>query len=283
VSETKQKIEWPPSASNVVDWPAASAPRRPQLSIESIAKVYPTADGPIAAIGDFSLSVAEGEFVTIVGPSGCGKSTLLRMVLGIVAPTSGRLLLRGIVIEGPQPGVGMVFQSPVLMRWRTVLENVLLPIEILGKARREYDAKALDLLKLVGLAGFENRFPRELSGGMQQRVAICRALIHEPDLLLMDEPFGALDALTRELMAAELLRLWALRRKTVLFVTHDINEAVFLGDRVVAMTPRPGCLALMEEIALPRPRSARTKSSPEFAAHVLRLRSILGLVPEGGS
>jgi NitT/TauT family transport system ATP-binding protein len=251
-----------------------------QVSIENLTKTYATDGEPVVAIAELSLSIAEGEFVTIVGPSGCGKSTLLRMVLGIVPPTQGRILLRGIPITGPQPGVGMVFQSPVLMRWRTVLANVLLPIEILGKPIREYRQHARNLIELVGLGEFENRYPRELSGGMQQRVAICRALIHDPSLLLMDEPFGALDALTREQMSSELLRIWAERRKTVLFVTHDIEEAVFLADRVIAMTPRPGRLSLIEDVRLSRPRSARMKSSPEFIGHVQRLRAALGLLQE---
>jgi NitT/TauT family transport system ATP-binding protein len=174
----------------------------------------------------------------------------------------------------------MVFQTPVLMRWRSVLKNVLLPIEILGRPVREYERQARDLITLVGLGGFEERYPGELSGGMQQRAAICRALIHDPSLLLMDEPFGALDALTREQMGTELLRIWAERQKTVLFVTHDIDEAVFLADRVIVMTPRPGRVALDEQITLPRPRSVRLKSSPAFAAHVMRIRAVLGLLPD---
>ena len=254
-----------------------------QLSIEGLSKCYDSTDGVVRALDDFSLSVASGEFITIVGPSGCGKSTLLRIILGIVAPTEGRILLRGEPINGPQPGIGMVFQLPVLMEWRTVLENVLLPIEILRKRVREHETKARDLLKLVHLDGFANCYPRELSGGMQQRVAICRALIHDPELLLMDEPFGALDALTREQMASELLRIWAEQRKTVLFVTHDIDEAVFLGDRVIALTPRPGRVALLDEIRLKRPRSVRIKSTPEFAAQVLRVRAVLGLLPDDES
>jgi NitT/TauT family transport system ATP-binding protein len=256
----------------------SAAATRGQVHIEHLVKTFVTDDGPLPAIADMSLSIEEGEFVTIVGPSGCGKSTLLRIVLGIVPPTQGTILLRGMPIDGPQPGIGMVFQSPVLMRWRTVLENVLLPIEIIGHSLREYRQRALDLIDLVGLKGFENRYPRELSGGMQQRVAICRALIHDPSLLLMDEPFGALDALTREQMSFELLRIWAGRRKTVLFVTHDIEEAVFLADRVIAMTPRPGRLSIIEDVRLPRPRTGRMRSSPEFVGHVQRLRSALGLL-----
>ena len=252
----------------------------PQVSLENLGKVYAASGGSTLALTEVSFSIAEGEFVTIVGPSGCGKSTLLRIVLGIVPPTQGTVRLWGTPVAGPQPGVGMVFQAPVLMRWRTVLSNVLLPIEILGKPVREHERRAHDLIELVGLGGFENHYPRELSGGMQQRVAICRALIHDPSLLLMDEPFGALDALTREQMGSELLRIWAERRKTVLFVTHDIHEAVFLADRVIVMTPRPGRVALVDDISLPRPRSVRMKTSPEFAAHVLRVRSVLGLLPE---
>jgi NitT/TauT family transport system ATP-binding protein len=252
----------------------------PQVSLEAVTKTYDTAGEPIAALADVSFAVGEGEFVAIVGPSGCGKSTLLRIVLGIAPVTRGQVRLRGTPIAGPQPDVGMVFQSPVLMRWRSVLRNVLLPIEILGRPPREHERRARDLLELVGLGGFEQRYPGELSGGMQQRAAICRALIHDPSLLLMDEPFGALDALTREQMGSELLRIWAERQKTVLFVTHDIDEAVFLADRVVVMTPRPGRVALDEPIGLPRPRSLRAKASPAFAAHVMRIRAVLGLLPD---
>ena len=251
----------------------------PQVSLEGVTKVYPTADEPILALADISFSVGEGEFVAIVGPSGCGKSTILRIVLGIAPLSRGQVLFRAQPIAGPQPDVGMVFQTPVLMRWRSVLRNVLLPIEILRRPIQAYERQARDLLNLVGLGGFEERYPGELSGGMQQRAAICRALIHDPSLLLMDEPFGALDALTREQMGSELLRIWAERQKTVLFVTHDIDEAVFLADRVIVMTPRPGRVALDERITLPRPRSVRVKSSPAFAAHVMRIRSVLGLLP----
>jgi NitT/TauT family transport system ATP-binding protein len=255
-------------------------PLVPQVSLEEVTKTYATTGEPILALTDVSFSVGDGEFVAIVGPSGCGKSTLLRIVLGIAPLTRGRVMLRGRQIAGPQPDVGMVFQTPVLMRWRSVLRNVLLPIEILGRSVHEYERKARDLIKLVGLGGFEERYPGELSGGMQQRAAICRALIHDPSLLLMDEPFGALDALTREQMGSELLRIWAERQKTVLFVTHDIDEAVFLADRVIVMTPRPGRVALDERITLPRPRSVRAKSFPEFATHVLRIRTVLGLLPD---
>jgi NitT/TauT family transport system ATP-binding protein len=251
----------------------------PQVSLESVTKVYDASGAPIPALADVSFAVGEREFVAIVGPSGCGKSTLLRIVLGIAPPTRGQILLRGQPIAGPQPDVGMVFQTPVLMRWRSVLRNVLLPIEILRRPIRDYERQARDLIHLVGLDGFEDRYPGELSGGMQQRAAICRALIHDPSLLLMDEPFGALDALTREQMGSELLRIWAERQKTVLFVTHDIDEAVFLADRVIVMTPRPGRVALDERIALPRPRTARARASPAFAAHVLRIRTLLGLLP----
>jgi NitT/TauT family transport system ATP-binding protein len=248
------------------------------LQMRSVTKTYTRGSDSILALSEFSLTVKDREFITIVGPSGCGKSSLLRMILGTLKPTSGDILVRGAAVEGPHAGVGMVFQSPVLMQWRSVLQNVLLPIEIAGRVGAADVERARGLIKLVGLAGFEDRHPRQLSGGMQQRVSICRALVTDPSLLLMDEPFGALDALTREQMCFELLQLWSDRPKTVLFVTHDIDEAVFLADRVVAMTPRPGKLASIETIDLPRPRSDRIKASPEFAAHVLNIRSALGVL-----
>jgi NitT/TauT family transport system ATP-binding protein len=246
------------------------------IRIDSVSKVYFTRAGePIPALERISLDVAENEFVVLVGQSGCGKSTLLKMVSGILPVTSGTIHVHGTPVDGPREDVGIVFQAPVLLNWRDVLRNVLLPIEILRRDDRQYRPAALDLLRLVGLAGFENKHPRELSGGMQQRVAICRALIHDPTLLLMDEPFGALDALTREEMSVELLRIWEQRRKTILFVTHSITEAVILADRVVVMSPRPGRIARIIEVKLPRPRSMAMEATPEYRQHADEIRELI--------
>jgi NitT/TauT family transport system ATP-binding protein len=211
----------------------------------------------------------------VVGPSGCGKSTLLKIVAGLYPPTSGEVLLNGAVVRGPHREVGLVFQGPALMKWRTVLGNVMLQAEVRGLPLAEYRARATDLLRLVGLAGFEDAYPFQLSGGMQQRAAICRALLHDPPLLVMDEPFGALDALTREQMNLELMNLWATRRKTVLFVTHSIPEAVFLSDRILVMSARPGRILEEIEVPLPRPRTVETMASAEFGRLASRIRRLL--------
>ncbi len=244
------------------------------IAIEGVTKVFPTLAGEATlALQDVQLSVAENEFVTLVGPSGCGKSTLLKLVAGVLSPTRGRVVLRGRPLTGPTPEVGMVFQSPVLMPWRTVLDNVLFPIEMLRLPVVRYRDEARRLIALAGLEGFERAYPRELSGGMQQRVSICRALVYDPPLLLMDEPFGALDALTREEMGMALLAVWQARRKTVVFVTHSIAEAVLLADRVVVMTARPGRVAGVTRVDLPRPRTLDMEFLPEFGAHAAAIRA----------
>src|SRR5262249_33651013 len=201
---------------------------------------YESRSGAVSALEGIDFTVADGEFVSIVGPSGCGKSTLLKILAGLLPRSGGDASLRGTPIARPRRDIGVVFQSPVLFPWRTVLDSVLLPVDAQALGRSRYDSVARELLTLVGLEGFENRYPWELSGGMQQRVAIVRALINDPVMLLMDEPFGALDAMTRESMNLELQRIWLTRRKTVLFITHSISEAVFLADRVLVMTARPG-------------------------------------------
>jgi len=228
---------------------------------------------------DIDLTIGDGEFVAIVGPSGCGKSTLLKILAGLL-PAAGTAMLNGTAIAGPRRDIGMVFQSPVLFPWRTVIDNALLPVDVqqLGRDRMVERAKAL--ISLVGLSGFERRYPWELSGGMQQRVALVRALIHDPALLLMDEPFGALDALTRESMNVELQRIWLDRRKTVVFVTHSTSEAVFLADRVMVMTARPGRIGDMLKIDLPRPRTLDVMTTEAFGTYVRRIRS--GLNAGGG-
>jgi NitT/TauT family transport system ATP-binding protein len=248
------------------------------VAIESVTKAFPTLAGDTTvALDDVSFAIAADEFVTVVGPSGCGKSTLLKLIAGVVEPTRGRVLVRGRPRAGPRRDVGMVFQSPVLMPWRTVLDNVLFPIEMLRLPVREYRAEAQRLLDLVGLSGFERSYPRELSGGMQQRVSICRALIYDPQLLLMDEPFGALDALTREEIGLQLLRVWQERRKTVVFVTHSIPEAILLADRVIVLAARPGRVVRTIEVKLPRPRALAMEAWDEFGGYAAAIRE--GIAP----
>ncbi|OQW53273.1 ABC transporter ATP-binding protein [Candidatus Raskinella chloraquaticus] len=232
-------------------------------------------DQPVVALDKITFDVADGEFLAVVGPSGCGKSTLLKVLAGLLAPTAGHVSLRGEVVSRPRRDIGVVFQSPVLFPWRSVMENALLPADVIGLTGPAITSRTQALLNLVGLAGFEKRYPRELSGGMQQRVGIVRALVHNPSVLLMDEPFGALDALTREIMNRELQRIWLEERKTVLFITHSIAEAVYLADRVLVMTPRPGRVALEVRVDFPRPRPLSVVNTKEFGAHVARIRDVL--------
>ena len=245
----------------------------PLVRIGALEKIYATREGTdVHALSDINLDIRPGEFVTVVGPSGCGKSTLLKILAGILHRTSGVVTLSGESIDGPSRDVGVVFQAPVLLPWRNILQNVMVPVEIQGRDRTAYEARARAYLDLVGLSGFETKYPSELSGGMQQRVGICRALVHDPSFLLMDEPFGALDAMTRETMNQELLRIWAESKKTVLLVTHSIPEAVYLADRVVVMTPRPGRIAETIDVDMPRPRRLEMFNTPEFGAYVSRIR-----------
>jgi NitT/TauT family transport system ATP-binding protein len=221
------------------------------------------------------LTIKTNEFVTLVGPSGCGKSTLLKIINALTKPSRGAVLFNGRPHLNPSRDVGVVFQEPVLLPWRSVVDNVLLPAEILGLDSRLARSRAMDLLALVGLTGFEQRYPKELSGGMQQRAAICRSLVHDPSILLMDEPFAALDAMTREDLGFELLRIWDLHKKTVVFVTHHISEAILLADRVVAMSPRPGRIEKVLDINLPRPRSLDMQFSPEFKNRSDEIRELI--------
>ena len=237
------------------------------IEIAGVSKTYAASDGQVHAVEQVSLDVPDGEFLSILGPSGCGKSTLMLMIAGLLAPSSGEIRVAGHPVTRPQTDVGIVFQSPVLLDWRTVIRNVLLQVEARGLDLQSHRSKARELLRAVGLEGFEDRYPFELSGGMRQRAAICRALIHDPPLLLMDEPFGALDALTREQMRLDIERLWLERRKTVVFITHSIPEAVLLSDRVVVMSPRPGRVDGVLDIDLPRPRRLEVQESPRFAAY----------------
>ncbi len=252
---------------------APLASNGPLISLRGVHKIYRSRrGGATVAVEDVWLDVCNEEFVTLVGPSGCGKSTLLMMVSGLILPTAGAIHFDGSAVQAPHPEVGLVFQNPVLMPWRTIIQNVLLPIEVLRRDVAAYRRQARDLMALVGLDGFEHAAPRELSGGMQQRAAICRALIHNPRVLLMDEPFAALDAMTREELGMELQRLWGEHRKTVLFVTHSIPEAVLLADRVVVMTARPGRVAEVIPVDLPRPRTVEMTYTDAFKECSERIR-----------
>jgi NitT/TauT family transport system ATP-binding protein len=246
-----------------------------QIAVRNLSLQYGRGADAVVALSDIDFTVRDGEFVSIVGPSGCGKSTLLRILAGLMPPTHGEARLAGSAITGPRRDIGVVFQSPVLFPWRTVLSNAEVPVDVQGLDRKKMRVRALELLKLVGLDGFENRYPRELSGGMQQRVSLVRALIHDPALLLMDEPFGALDAMTRETMHIELQRIWMERRKTIVFITHSIAEAVFLADRVLVMTPRPGRIGAELIIDLPRPRALDVVNTEGFGGYVKQIRAAL--------
>jgi NitT/TauT family transport system ATP-binding protein len=245
------------------------------VSINNVSKVYEMRDGnDLAALDPINLTINPGEFVSIVGPSGCGKSTLLSLIAGLLPVSSGKIRIDGEDLVRPHPKVGVVFQSDLLLYWRTVIDNILLPIEIKGWKRTEFLPRAGELLEQVGLRGFEKKYPTELSGGMRQRVSICRALVQEPGLLLMDEPFGALDALTREQMISDLQTMWHQVKNTVVFITHSIEEAVFLADRVIVMSPRPGRIDLDRSIEIARPRSWKTRNEPRFVAYMTEIRNI---------
>ncbi len=237
------------------------------ISIQGVSQIFRRGNQVTHALDEVDLEIEAGEFVAIVGPSGCGKSTLLKIVAGLLARSSGRVAIDGKEVTSPHTELGIVFQSPVLLDWRNVLDNVLIQIELRGLDRKRYVATAQDLLTKVGLGEFTDRMPRELSGGMRQRAAIVRSFIHDPPLLMMDEPFGALDALTREQMRIDLEKLWLERRHTTLFITHGIAEAVSLADRVVVMTPRPGRIDRIIEIDLPRPRDKAVVTSQAFAGY----------------
>ena len=233
-------------------------------------------NGGLKALERVSFSVYPQEFVCVLGPSGSGKSTLLRILAGLLPPTEGEVLYQGQPLNGPRREMGFVFQRANLMPWRTVLENITLPLELQDLPQDQASEMARDLVELVGLQGFEDSLPRDLSGGMAQRVAIARALVHDPQVLLLDEPFGGLDALTRERMGAELVRIWQARRKTVVMVTHSISEALFLADRVLVLSPRPGRLWLDLTVDIPRPRPEEVRYTPHFGELARRLRAAIG-------
>jgi len=260
---------------------------RPLIEIDKVGMTYRTESGPVEALRDISLAIGDGEFVALVGPSGCGKSTLMRIIAGLRPVTSGRVVVDGSSVTGPVSRVGMVFQAAVLLKWRTVLDNVLLPAELSGQRPAKHRERALQLLELVGLGDFAGKQPHELSGGMQQRASLCRALLLDPPILLMDEPFGALDAMTRDEMNLELLRIWgqgrldqrAAARQTIVFVTHSIPEAVFLADRVVVMTPRPGRVAGIHTVDIARPRTVQARALPAFGNLTLQIYQELTAAP----
>jgi NitT/TauT family transport system ATP-binding protein len=252
------------------------AERAPALiQARGLSKTYVTGSGEVTALKSLDFEIYDGEFVSVVGQSGCGKSTLLKVLAGLLPYTAGSVELNGKPLRGPTPQAAVVFQSPVLLPWRTVLDNVLLPIEFRKWPMASYRQSAADLLAMVGLSEFAQRYPFELSGGMQQRTAIVRALVQDPRLLLMDEPFGALDAMTREQMNLELMRIWSKSDKTVIFITHSIAEAIFLSDRVIAMTARPGTIADVITINLPRPRELSVINTDRFGRYATKLRSLL--------
>jgi NitT/TauT family transport system ATP-binding protein len=245
----------------------------PFIRFENVSKIYYTKSGAVQACMDVNLDIKQSEFVAVVGPSGCGKTTLLKMVAGLMPHSSGTITIGGKRVTGPQTDVGIVFQDAIMLDWRDVLSNVMLQIDIRNMNHATYQPVAMELLKKTGLAGFEKKKPYELSGGMRQRVSICRALVHDPPLLLLDEPFGALDALTREQISMDIQHLWMEKRKTALFITHSIPEAVLLADRVVVMSPRPGRIVEIIDIDLPRPRRL-DRLPPKFNEYSGRIRDI---------
>lgn len=271
--------------ANVPFVPPASA--APLLRIAQVEKVYGGRQGPVRAVASASLEIGRGEFVSLLGPSGCGKSTLLMMIAGLEAPTSGTIELDGSRVVRPRRDIGIIFQDATLLPWKSTLENVLFPIRILKLPLAPYRERARELLAMVGLGGFENHKPSQLSGGMRQRVAICRALIHDPAILLMDEPFSALDAITRDQMNEALSDIMDKTAKTVIFVTHSIREAAFLSDRVVVMGGRPSHVVLDERMPFGRPRRLAIEENPEFGRVVRHLRLTIeqahGTAPTGRS
>jgi NitT/TauT family transport system ATP-binding protein len=243
----------------------------PILSVNNLSVVFPDNNGGLRALDDISFEVRPREFICFLGPSGSGKTTLLRILASLLPPTMGQVNF----IHNEHPEIGMVFQQANLMPWRSVMDNIKLPLELIGMDKSKARIKAQEMVELVGLNGFEDSWPRELSGGMAQRVAIARALIHDPDLLLLDEPFGSLDAITRERMWTELSRIWQARQKTVIMVTHSINESLFLADRVLVLTQRPGKIKLDVEVDLPRPRKDDIRYTPHFGKLARKLREAI--------
>lgn len=247
----------------------------PLLVARNLSKDFSSPEGELKVLEKLTFSINAQDFIAVLGPSGCGKSTLLRLMAGLLLPTSGEVFFRGKPVREPLPDTGIVFQKANLMPWRTVRENILLPLELNGMPLAEAEQRAMQMVELVGLAGFEHTLPQDLSGGMAQRVAIGRALVHDASVLLLDEPFGSLDALTREQMGLELLRIWRTHRITAVLVTHSISEAILLSDRVLVLTPRPAKIQLELEVNLPRPRHQDMRYSPEFGHLARELRAAI--------
>ena len=267
-------------AAEIPDQAAARVlPTRPTdlLALRDVSKTYRAIDrSDIVALSPTNLAIRPGEFVTFVGPSGCGKTTLLNIISGLIRPTTGEITFAGQQVAGPTGEMSLVFQRPVLLPWRRILDNVMLPAEVMNlRPRAAFEKKARELLTLVGLVGFDQAYPRELSGGMQQRAAIARALVADTRVLLMDEPFAALDAMTREELNIELMRIWELTGRTIVFVTHNIAEAVLLSDRIIVMTARPGRVRAIIDVSIPRPRTLATMGEPEFGTISNRIRGML--------
>ncbi len=248
---------------------------KPILTVKNLEMTFPNNNGGLHALSSISFDVCPQEFICVLGPSGCGKTTLLRLLAGLLRPTGGEIIYDGKRVSAPPRGVGFVFQDSNLMPWRTAIENVMLPLELRHTSRVTALEHSRKLVELVGLSGFEDALPRDLSGGMAQRVAIARALVHDPDILLLDEPFGALDALTRERMRSELLRIWTVECKTAVMVTHSINEAIFLADRVLVLGPRPASLRLNLQIKFPRPRATEIIHTPAFGELAKQVRAAI--------
>ncbi|MGE3146279.1 MAG: ABC transporter ATP-binding protein [Pseudorhodoplanes sp.] len=255
---------------------SSAQPAPALIEIKGVSKTYRTRDGEVPSLQPIDFGIREGEFLVVVGPSGCGKSTLLKLIAGLLPPSEGEIRIDGRVVTKPHRDVGIVFQTALLLPWRRVIDNVMMPVEVKGLPRDTYRKRAHDLLHMVGLDGFERKYPWQLSGGMQQRAAICRALVHDPKIVLMDEPFGALDAMTRERMNVELQRIQRETGKTVLLITHSIPEAVFLADRVLVMSARPGKIDAFYQVPLPRPRSLDVMADPIFVALSQTIRRHFG-------
>ncbi|MGO4727044.1 MULTISPECIES: ABC transporter ATP-binding protein [unclassified Inquilinus] len=250
----------------------AEASRPAVIAVEGVSKTYRDRDGEVPSLAPLDFTIDEGEFLVLVGPSGCGKSTLLKLIAGLLPPSTGRIRLAGREVAKPHGDAGIVFQNALLLPWRSVLANVMMPVEVKRLPRAPYLERTRQLLRMVGLEGFEAKLPWQLSGGMQQRVSLCRALVTDPPIVLMDEPFGALDAMTRERMNVELQRIQRETRKTILLITHSIPEAVFLADRVLVMTERPGSIAAVYDVPLPKPRSLEVMGDPRFVALTQQIR-----------
>jgi NitT/TauT family transport system ATP-binding protein len=264
-----------PTIGRVSSIGSAPSSRRTAMTIEHATKYYKTQTGSVHALEDLTLEIAEGEFVCVLGPSGCGKSTLLWALSGLHELTSGRITLNGTPVTGPRPEIGMIFQDANLLPWRNLYQNILFPFEIKKINPKRYEQRIKGLIDEVGLTGFEKKMPRELSGGMQQRASIVRCLSFDPSVILMDEPFGALDAFTRDEMNLLIQKIWIETGKTIIFVTHNVTESIFLADRVVVLTPRPGKLAHIFPINLPRPRSIEQTFTPEFLKIVLEIKQTI--------